>query len=45
MVLHELAHTQLLIPPDLGNSGQSQNDTQNILTHCLEAIQATLGGH
>jgi len=43
MLLHELAHTFLAIPPDLGNTGQSVANTETILKHCLSAVQSALG--
>ena len=46
MILHELAHNLLLIPPDGNNSvappGQSGINTQTILANCLDAIKKAL---
>jgi hypothetical protein len=49
MLLHELAHTLLLLPPDSPadvKSGfhTSQANTQTILDHCLTAVLAAVKG-
>ena len=49
MLLHELAHTLLLLPPDSpadvkAGFPTSQANTQTILNHCLKAVQAVLKG-
>jgi hypothetical protein len=44
MILHELAHTLLAIPPDLGNSAQSEANTATVLGQCAAAILGAIGG-
>lgn len=41
-LLHELAHTLFLIPPDNHNPSRSEANTETILKHCLDAIKAAL---
>lgn len=41
-LLHELAHTLGVVPPDAGKTAQSEANTATIVANCLPAILAAL---